>query len=171
MGEHNVAHGTLKLYVDEQVVAEGELRTMTGHFALCGEGLCIGYDGGDAVSSMYGPGFRFSGGEIVQVVFDVADDAYVDVESPGGRDRPRLRRARPPSLGHWDDGVGLEIPDDDGGRDRRPVLGVVDHVGAPGRHLAGRWPVVGPGGGGVVRGLDGPPAVAAVGEGRRPLAG
>jgi arylsulfatase len=53
---------------------------MTGHFALCGEGLCIGYDGGDAVSSEYRPTFEFTGGSIVKVVFGLADDAYVDVE-------------------------------------------------------------------------------------------
>ncbi len=53
---------------------------MTGHFSLCGEGLCIGYDGGDTVSTTYAPGFDFTGGKIVKVVFDVADDAYVDVE-------------------------------------------------------------------------------------------
>jgi hypothetical protein len=35
---------------------------------------------GDAVSSEYRPKFEFSGGRIVQVVFDMADDAYVDVE-------------------------------------------------------------------------------------------
>jgi hypothetical protein len=81
MGEHHESYGPLKLYIDDQVVAEGELRTMTGHFALCGEGLCIGYDGGDAVSSMYTPKFEFTGGKIVKVVFDVADDAYVDVEA------------------------------------------------------------------------------------------
>ena len=65
---------------DDTVIAEGEIRTMLGHFALCGEGLCIGYDGGDAVSSAYQPKFEFSGGRIIKVVFDVADDAYVDVE-------------------------------------------------------------------------------------------
>jgi arylsulfatase A-like enzyme len=81
MGEHSESYGTLKLYIDDQVVAEGELRTVTGHFALCGEGLCIGYDSGDAVSSMYTPRFDFTGGTIVKVVFDVADDAYIDVEA------------------------------------------------------------------------------------------
>jgi arylsulfatase A-like enzyme len=81
MGEHHESYGTLKLYIDDQVVAEGELRTMTGHFSISGEGLCIGYDGGDAVSSMYTPKFEFTGGRIVKVVFDVADDAYVDVEA------------------------------------------------------------------------------------------
>ena len=29
---------------------------------------------------MYRAGFHFTGGEIVKVVFDVADDAYIDVE-------------------------------------------------------------------------------------------
>jgi hypothetical protein len=49
-------------------------------YSLCGEGLCIGYDGGDAVSSESTPKFEFTGGTVVKVVFDVADDAYVDVE-------------------------------------------------------------------------------------------
>jgi arylsulfatase A-like enzyme len=80
MGEHHESVGPLRLYVDDEVVAQAEIRTMTGHFTLCGEGLCIGYDGGDAVSSEYEHGFEFTGGEIAKVVFDVADDAYVDVE-------------------------------------------------------------------------------------------
>jgi arylsulfatase len=79
-GEHNESYGPLKLYVDDQVIAEQELRTQTGHFALCGEGLCIGYDGGDVVSSEYTPDFAFTGGTIGKVIFDVADDAYIDVE-------------------------------------------------------------------------------------------
>ena len=53
-----------------------------GHFSLCGEGLCIGYDSGDAVTKEYaGSRFDFTGGKLVKVVFDVADDAYVDVEA------------------------------------------------------------------------------------------
>lgn len=50
-------------------------------FSLCGEGLCIGYDGGDAVRREYSPKFEFTGGEIVQVVFDVADEAYLNAET------------------------------------------------------------------------------------------
>ena len=80
MGQYNESHGPLKLYLDDKVVAQSEIRTMTGHFSLCGEGLCIGYDSGDSVSSLYKPRFPFTGGEIVKVIFDVADDAYVDVE-------------------------------------------------------------------------------------------
>jgi arylsulfatase A-like enzyme len=79
-GEHQESFGTLKLYVDDRVVAQQEIRTMTGHFSLCGEGLCIGYDSGDAVSTAYESRFEFTGGVIKKVVFDVADDAYVDVE-------------------------------------------------------------------------------------------
>jgi hypothetical protein len=79
-GDHYEPIGTAKLYVDDEVVAEDEIRTIAAFYALCGEGLCIGYDAGDAVSSEYKPKFEWSGGEIVKVVFDVADDAYVDVE-------------------------------------------------------------------------------------------
>jgi arylsulfatase len=82
MDEHRVSHGTLKLYVDDQVIGQDDdFRTMTGHFSLCGEGLCIGYDSGDAASKEYaGSRFEFTGGVLTKVVFDVADDAYIDVE-------------------------------------------------------------------------------------------
>jgi arylsulfatase len=80
-GEHGESHGGARLHVDEQTVAQDALRTMTGHFAITGEGLCIGYDSGDAVSELYRPTFPFTGGTIHRVVFDVADDAYVDVEA------------------------------------------------------------------------------------------
>ena len=63
------------------MVAEDEIRTVLGHFSLCGEGLCIGYDSADPVSALYSSGFSFSGGEIKKVVFDIADDAYIDVEA------------------------------------------------------------------------------------------
>jgi arylsulfatase A-like enzyme len=79
-GEHHEPHGPLKLHVDDEVVAEGEIRTIASRYSLCGEGLCIGYDGGDAVSNAYTPKFEFTGGKVVKVIVDVADDAYVDVE-------------------------------------------------------------------------------------------
>jgi hypothetical protein len=61
-GKYNESHGPLKLYLDDKIVAEADIRTMTGHFSLCGEGLCIGYDSGDAVSSEYKSNVPFSGG-------------------------------------------------------------------------------------------------------------
>ena len=57
MGEYREGIGPLKLYIDDQLVGEAEIRTVMGHFSLCGEGLCIGYDSADPVSSMYSPGF------------------------------------------------------------------------------------------------------------------
>ena len=80
MGEHHEPIGTIKLHIDDQAVGEMEIRTMASRYSLCGEGLCIGYDGGDIVSRQYPPRFAFTGGRVVKVVFDVADDAYVDVE-------------------------------------------------------------------------------------------
>ena len=41
----------------------------------------IGRDSADPVSSLYGYGFDFRGGHIAQVVFDIADDAYLDLEA------------------------------------------------------------------------------------------
>jgi hypothetical protein len=51
---------------------------LTGHFALTGGGLCVGYAPGDAVPATPNQ-FEFMGGEILEVVFDIAD-AYIDVE-------------------------------------------------------------------------------------------
>ncbi len=79
-GDYHEPHGPLKVYVDDEVVAEAEIRGVASRYSLCGEGLCIGYDGGDAVSGEYEPKFPFRGGTIVKVVFDVGDDVYVDVE-------------------------------------------------------------------------------------------
>lgn len=80
MGEHGESHGTATLYVDETASDSKEIRTMSGHYALCGEGLCIGYDSSDPVTTDYSGRFDYTGGQIAKVVFDVADDAYVDVE-------------------------------------------------------------------------------------------
>jgi len=79
-GEHGEAFGTLTLYVDDEAVGSTEIRTQLGRYALTGEGLSVGYDSGDIVSREYEHGFAFTGGEIVKVVYDVADDHYVDVE-------------------------------------------------------------------------------------------
>jgi len=41
------------LYIDDQLVAAGPLKTQPGKFTLSGDGLCVGYDSGDAVSQEY----------------------------------------------------------------------------------------------------------------------
>ncbi|GAA1794881.1 arylsulfatase [Agromyces lapidis] len=79
-GEHGESIGTCKLYVDDQVVAEGPMRAQVGKFTLCGDGLCIGYDSADAVSGQYTNPFPFSGGKLLGVAVDVSDEQYLDLE-------------------------------------------------------------------------------------------
>ncbi|MFI5428573.1 formylglycine-generating enzyme family protein [Aeromicrobium sp. UC242_57] len=80
MGEHGESHGTATLYIDDEIVAKDTIRTQTGHFSLCGEGMCIGYDSGDAISEEYTPRFPLTGATIGKVQVHVGDDIYFDVE-------------------------------------------------------------------------------------------
>ena len=68
------------LYVDDDVVASGPMRTQQAQFTLCGDGLCIGRDSADAVSKEYRSPARFKGGTIMEVEVNVGDDRYVDLE-------------------------------------------------------------------------------------------
>src|SRR5262245_9780064 len=79
-GKLGESPGIMALSVDGERTGEASFRTMTGRYSLCGEGLCIGYDSGDAVSTAYRPTFPFTGGRIIKVTFDVSKDAFVDVE-------------------------------------------------------------------------------------------
>ena len=80
-GEHGESLGTTKLYVGDQVVAEGPMRAQVGKFTLSGDGLCVGFDSADPVSRSYPPGgYAYTGGEILGVGIDVGDDVYLDLE-------------------------------------------------------------------------------------------
>jgi hypothetical protein len=72
--------GTMTLYVDEKMIASGDFRTQSGHYALAGEGLAVGYDSGDRVSAEYDSKFAFTGGQVIKVIYDIADDVYIDRE-------------------------------------------------------------------------------------------
>lgn len=80
ISDKNEALGRMTLYVDDQVVASADFRTQTGHYALAGEGLAVGYDSGDPVTTRYTPDSTFTGGRIHKVTYDIADDGYVDLE-------------------------------------------------------------------------------------------
>jgi arylsulfatase len=84
-GEHGASVGETKLYIDEKVVASGKMRTQPGKFTLSGDGLCVGYDSGDAVSSLYKAPARFSGGKIQGVGVTVKGEPYVDLEAEAKR--------------------------------------------------------------------------------------
>jgi len=80
-GEHGESIGTTKLYIGDQVVAEGPMRAQVGKFTLSGDGLCVGFDSADPVSRSYPPGgYPYTGGEILGVGIDVGDDVYLDLE-------------------------------------------------------------------------------------------
>jgi len=77
-----VATGILSLYHGDRKVGEGRIQTQPGKFSLAGEGLCIGRDGGEAVTDDY-PGelpWSFTGGTIKRVAVDVSGEPYVDLE-------------------------------------------------------------------------------------------
>jgi arylsulfatase A-like enzyme len=77
-----VATGILSLYHGDEKVGEGRIRTQPGKFMIAGEGLCIGRDGGEPVTSDY-PGaypHEFTGGTINRVAVDVSGEPYVDLE-------------------------------------------------------------------------------------------
>jgi hypothetical protein len=70
----------MTLYVDNKAAGSADFRTQSGHYSLAGEGLAIGYDSGDRISADYGSNFAFTGGQIIKVIYGIADDAYVDME-------------------------------------------------------------------------------------------
>jgi hypothetical protein len=53
--------------VGNTVVAEGPMKAQPGKFTLSGDGLCIGYDSGDAVSQLYKTPGTFKDGTIFGV--------------------------------------------------------------------------------------------------------
>lgn len=79
-GEYGESHGTATLYIDDNPVASAPIRTQTGNFTLCGDGLCVGRDSSDPVSKEYGAGFEFEGGTIQGVAVNVGNDVYADLE-------------------------------------------------------------------------------------------
>jgi arylsulfatase len=84
-GPNQESLGTTKLYVNDQVVAEGPMRAQVGKFALGGDGLCVGYDSADAVSQRYEAPGEFHGGEILGVGITTEKAQYLDLEKEAQR--------------------------------------------------------------------------------------
>ena len=79
-GPHHESVGTMKLYVNDKVVAEGPMKTQPAKFTLSGDGLCVGYDSGDAVSAEYKSPGTFHGGTIQAVGVTVEKASYEALE-------------------------------------------------------------------------------------------
>lgn len=84
-GPNRESLGTMKLYVDDKVVAEGPMKTQPAKFTLSGDGLCVGFDSGDAVSAAYKTPGTFHGGTIRGVGITVEKAAYADLEHEAKR--------------------------------------------------------------------------------------
>lgn len=84
-GKNGESIGTLKLFVNDKMVAQGPMKTQPGKFTLAGDGLCVGYDSGDAVSGLYKTPGTFKGGTIQLVGVTVEKAAYSDLESEARR--------------------------------------------------------------------------------------
>lgn len=81
-GDTMPATGTLSLFIGDEKVGEGRITTQPGNFSLAGEGLNVGRDPAEPVTSDY-PGstpYAFSGGTIKRAVVDVSGDQYIDLE-------------------------------------------------------------------------------------------
>jgi len=79
-GPNGESIGKTNLYVNDKVVASGPMRAQVGKFTLSGDGLCIGYDSGDAVSEDYKSPGRFKGGKILFVEVTTEKAQYLDLE-------------------------------------------------------------------------------------------
>ena len=79
-GKYGESLGTTTLYVDDKPETKGPMRAQIGRFTLAGTGLCVGYDTGDAVSSLYQFPGVFTGGTIQGVAFDVSKETYFDLQ-------------------------------------------------------------------------------------------
>ncbi|HEY9898126.1 MAG TPA: arylsulfatase [Pantanalinema sp.] len=71
-------NGSAALYIDDRKVAEAPLLTQTARFGLSGGALLVGRSGAEAVSDDYVAPFRFKGGVIKQLVFDLSGETYRD---------------------------------------------------------------------------------------------
>ena len=74
-----VANGTVRLYIDDNVVAESKMRTQPGKFGLTG-GFVIGRSTADVVSREISAPFEFHGGTIRRVSINLSGEHYVDEE-------------------------------------------------------------------------------------------
>jgi arylsulfatase len=84
-GPNKESLGTMKLYINDKVVAEGPMKTQPAKFTLSGDGLCVGYDSGDAVSAEYRTPGSFHGGTIQAVGVTVEKASYEDLQQEAQR--------------------------------------------------------------------------------------
>jgi arylsulfatase len=75
------ATGTLTLHIRDQEVGSATITTQPGKFSLAGEGLAVGRDSGEPVTSDYDgeSPWAFTGGTIKRAIVDVSGEPFVDL--------------------------------------------------------------------------------------------
>lgn len=71
----------MKPYIDEDVIAEGPMKTQPAKFTLSGDGLGVGFDSGDAVSKLHLSPVEFEGGIIQGLGVTLEGTPYGDLEA------------------------------------------------------------------------------------------
>jgi len=79
-GRDRDAIGAVTLTVDGRPMAVAPVETLPTRLAPCGDGLWIGYDGRDGDRGEYGSRFPLAGARVIEIVFDVSEDAAVGSE-------------------------------------------------------------------------------------------
>ena len=74
-GRGRDALGAVTLTVDGRPMAVAPVETLPTRLAPCGDGLWIGYDGGDGARGEYASSFPLAGARVIEIVFDVCEDA------------------------------------------------------------------------------------------------
>src|SRR3954465_8734175 len=80
-GDVMPTEGTLTLFLNDEKIGEGKIKTQPGKFSLAGEGLNVGKEGAEPVTDDY-PGtspWAFVGGTIHKAVIDVSGEPFVDL--------------------------------------------------------------------------------------------
>ncbi|OHU30449.1 arylsulfatase [Mycobacteroides franklinii] len=73
--------GDVTLFMDEHAVGTiGSVEIHPGTFGLAGAGLSVGRNSGSAVSSDYQAPYPFTGGTIAEVVVDISEEPYENLE-------------------------------------------------------------------------------------------
>ena len=96
-GTGTPTEGMLSLYINQEKVGEGKIKTQPGKFSLASEGVNVGMDRGEPVTADY-PGdqpWPFTGGTIHKVIIiNVVGDPWIDrekeVKAAFGQHVPRL---------------------------------------------------------------------------------
>src|SRR5689334_21698498 len=74
-GSPRAAVGAVTLSVDGRPMAVAPVEALPTPFAPCGDALWIGYDGREGSRTEYGSQFPLAGARVIEIVFDVCEDA------------------------------------------------------------------------------------------------